>query len=276
MKSIFNSNDNYKTNLSPQEEELFQSWYKTYATTHGLNLDPDDPNHNYDYRGYWKSGTSYNDFLFNSHLPDTYKTPGHETFSIESKYYKFAPGKAGKWEQKDVIAPIPYKWEEFVPPQKIDQESLVLPQRFMESSFKDDAKSISGARGAFGIMPVTEKAYVKATGDTGDIYDYDYNKKIRDWAMNRYYNLHTVKTGIPTDSVRVAKQLAAYNWGEGNLGKFLEKQKNSGVDIYGSLNWIEDLPTETKNYINFILRGKDINQYKNKAVYERLKKKKII
>ena len=76
----------YKTMLTPAEEELFNKWYQQYAMTHGLDKDPDNPEHYYDYRGYWKEGPEYNSLIFNEHLPDKWKTPGHPTFSDESIY----------------------------------------------------------------------------------------------------------------------------------------------------------------------------------------------
>jgi hypothetical protein len=40
-----------------------------------------------------------------------------------------------------------------------------------------------------------------------------------------------------------------------NLRKSLNKQKELGVDIHNSWNWLDTLPNETKNYVNKILRN---------------------
>ena len=45
-----------KTQLSPQDEGRFQSWYAEWSEKADLAPNPDDPQHYYDYRGAWKSG----------------------------------------------------------------------------------------------------------------------------------------------------------------------------------------------------------------------------
>ena len=42
------------TKLSEDEEQQFQKDYSTYAKATGMNADPDNPKHYYDYRGLWK------------------------------------------------------------------------------------------------------------------------------------------------------------------------------------------------------------------------------
>lgn len=84
----------YRTKLSTKDEERFRAWYAAQAQQLGITADPDDLRHFYDYRGAWMAGTTPDK---TGHWPDTFKTPGHPTFSVESIYYR--PGmKAGKWE----------------------------------------------------------------------------------------------------------------------------------------------------------------------------------
>ncbi len=55
--------------------------------------------------------------VFPDHLPDTYKKPNHETFSVESQYAPYAPERAGSWDgdryvpsptaPREQAAPIP-------------------------------------------------------------------------------------------------------------------------------------------------------------------------
>lgn len=45
-----------RTPLTPEEEKKFQSFYADIAKKSGINPNPDDPRHQYDYRGAWKSG----------------------------------------------------------------------------------------------------------------------------------------------------------------------------------------------------------------------------
>lgn len=82
----------YTTQLTPAEEQAFREWYNTYAMTHGNNRNPDKPEHYYDYRGYWKNGPEVQSLIFNEHLPDTWKVPGHPTMSDESIYYTNSSG----------------------------------------------------------------------------------------------------------------------------------------------------------------------------------------
>lgn len=81
----------FYTHLRRGQEEGFQNWYNAYAKINGLDTNPNDPRHAYDYRGFYRS---LNDWQRQSyldspgvHLPDTYKWPTHPTFSQESKYY---------------------------------------------------------------------------------------------------------------------------------------------------------------------------------------------
>ena len=94
----------YRTKLNPSDELDFQTWYALMAARFGLNPNPDDPLHYYDYRGAYQGGIrpSLNSIDNQMHWPDTYKVPGHPTFSVESKYYK--PGmKAGRWQGENFI-----------------------------------------------------------------------------------------------------------------------------------------------------------------------------
>lgn len=41
------------TQLNEPQEDLFQEWYGKWANQLGINPNPDDPMHQYDYRGAW-------------------------------------------------------------------------------------------------------------------------------------------------------------------------------------------------------------------------------
>lgn len=159
---------------------------------------------------------------------------------------------------------------------RIDEEEIALRQMYAESSFKKNQKSSAGAKGLYGIMPSTLDAYKKETKNTNvDLDDYNDARQVRDWALQKQLKSDIFK--VPqSDSAYYAKKLAAYNWGQGNLRKHLKKKEREGVDINNSLDWIEDIPTEILNYINFILRNKDIpnTQYTNQkyedAIRDRL------
>ena len=253
---------NPKTKLTDSEEKDFMDWYLRWAMLHKQSLNPDERGHHYDYRGYWKEARPNFVGALNSHLPDTYKTPGHPTFSVESKYYSLAPGLAGSWNG-----------DEFVPPQKVDLDRIRLRQRYAESTFNDRAVSKAGAKGAFQIMPKTYEQYAKKIGE-GDLFDPEYNGRMRDAIWEDYYNSKTASNGTPTDQVRVAKALAMYNAGWGRVGDWLDKQKKAGVDIYGSLDWVDKMPwKETRDYVNFILNEKDTGSGRTNAEFDAAVKK---
>jgi len=70
------------TKLQPEEEYLFQKAYKDTATKMGLNLDPDNPLHYYDYRALWKeTGKLKPDET--GHFPSKYKLEGHPRMYVE-------------------------------------------------------------------------------------------------------------------------------------------------------------------------------------------------
>lgn len=76
--------------LSESDEKKFKDWYGRLSEYKGLNPDPDDANQYYDYRGFWKENPELAERMLNNdpdaHFVDTYKLPGHPTFSNESKY----------------------------------------------------------------------------------------------------------------------------------------------------------------------------------------------
>lgn len=144
--------------------------------------------------------------------------------------------------------------QSFIAPDPI---TLNLRQRFAESTFDDTKKSPRGALGAYQIMPGTYNEYVAETKNKGDLRDYAYNRAVRDWYLDKLSRSQTVTRGNPKDDVRLAKLYAAYNWGVGNLGDYLQGLKNAGEDIYGSTGWVEGLPEETRNYVNWIVFGKE-------------------
>lgn len=159
----------------------------------------------------------------------------------------------------------------------IDKDSIRDRQRYAESAYNDRAESATGAKGAFQIMPKTAEAYAKKMGEDGDLFDPDYNGRMRDRIWDDLYNSFTATNGNPPDSVRTAKALAMYNRGRGAVGDWLAEQKRNGVDIYNSMDWVDTMPwKETRDYVNFILRQKDIegSKHKTNAEYEKAKRKR--
>src|SRR3989304_4252909 len=55
-------------------EQDFQKWYKNWSSKLGLNPNPDDPRHQYDYRAAYKAGATPDT---NKHWPSQFKLEGH-------------------------------------------------------------------------------------------------------------------------------------------------------------------------------------------------------
>ena len=141
------------------------------------------------------------------------------------------------------------------PPRVININEILHKQAFAESSFNPTAVSPAGAVGLTQIMPNTLDYYIQKTKDTNvDPNNPEDAVKIQRWVIDNYYNKDFINKPNQSDEVRWAKTLAAYNMGPNGLLRFLEKQKEKGVDIYSDdMEWIEDLPKETKDYIHKIL-----------------------
>lgn len=103
-----NMANKYETKLTKEEEKSFNEWFKQ-AKENGI-INENDNGNDYDFRGFWKdivnNPQNKTNYSQETHFPDTYKKPNHETFSIESKYAKGAMKKyAGYWDGDTYISP---------------------------------------------------------------------------------------------------------------------------------------------------------------------------
>lgn len=160
------------------------------------------------------------------------------------------------------------------PPRAAESTETISRQRYAESTYNDNAYNRgSKAAGAFQITPSVYQEYTAKTGNTGDLYDPMFNKQVRDWYMNdRLRDFEMYRLGNPTDSVRVGRTYAAYNAGPGKVRAALKKAQSEGVDIDSTFNWLTYLPTETQDYVNFIVREQDIpDSSKTQKAYKLVK-----
>lgn len=260
--------------IDPVYENAFQRWYKTIAKIKNLSSNPDDKEHYYDWRRYFKNKTVIQNFeslKYNGHFPDTYKLPGHPTFSNESVYTdKKNPG--GEWVE---VKP-PYKNTGVKLKRKeapIDYDELKLRQRFIESGFDDNKISSAGAIGRFQIMPSTWNEYTSITGNSGNLNNPEYNERVRDYYVEKRIP-QMLKRNPASDSSRAAQIFGAYVQGAGAMNKDLDTLEKRGIDVNNSVNWVDSLKKNVvKNYINFIVRNKDIDKYINNQEYEKALKK---
>ena len=208
--------------------------------------------------------------LYTANYKEAY--PGFEQYSQYGQGFLY-PSPSTESGPSVVVDTVDVPVEEAVP--EYDYDEIKRRQYYIESKFNDTAKSPAGARGAYQIMPITLKDYTMRTGETGDLDDYAFNEKVRDFYMNRYLNSEWATKENQSEYNRIAKALAAYNWGVGNLTKYLNKKKEAGVDIYGGTEWISGLPAETRNYIKWILDNEDIGNKTTNEKYEKAKKKRF-
>lgn len=152
----------------------------------------------------------------------------------------------------------------------IDLREIAARQAYAESGFDSNAKSNAGAMGLFQIMPSVLQDYNTKNNNTiptDSLTNDSINTNVRNWYMNDLMNRGWNTKNNPSDSVRVAKALGAYNWGSGNLVNALNKAKADGVDIYNSWDWLSYLAPETRDYIDFILMGNNNSLHRNNIAY---------
>lgn len=158
--------------------------------------------------------------------------------------YKFQTGGQSKLNSEEVK-----KEQSFtITPQ------LLYKQAYIESRLEPTANNSGGYKGLGQIGDPLISDYLKANKiDKIDPFDPKQNHDVQSWSMNELYNSSFINKPGSTDEVKLAKALAAYNYGRGNMLKFLTNQKEKGVDIYKSTDWLSDLPQETREYIDMIM-----------------------
>ena len=158
-----------------------------------------------------------------------------------------------------------------------------LMQRYVESKYDDNAGSPAGAKGPWQIMDITVKDYLgRGRGKQGNIYDPEYNGQIRDWVMSIIpRDLGEFWSDNDSDINKLAKLYAAYNWGAGNLKKFLRSRLDAGLSNDDPYEWVEAIknkgkrPDETKNYVKFLALNQDIpDTYMTREKFEELSRER--
>lgn len=65
--------------------------------------------------------------------------------------------------------------------------------------------------------------------------------------------------------------MAQYNAGAKTVLNVLNDCKAKGMDIYGGLEWINELPEEPRNYVKFILLGENTGPHRNMDAFNKSK-----
>lgn len=183
-------------------------------------------------RSLWASLRS--DFRINEVNPELVRR--HENkFSSNSAYFNRTVNRS---------KPYLYHIAHEVKKRGMPAEIALLP--FIESAFVTKAKSHVGASGLWQFMPATGRHYgLERTA----LYDGRHDVyAATDAALNYLQYLH----GLFGDW---SLALAAYNWGEGNVGRAVNRVRAKGLEpTYENLR----MPNETRNYVPKLLAVRNI------------------
>ncbi|UOO81148.1 LysM peptidoglycan-binding domain-containing protein [Uruburuella testudinis] len=157
---------------------------------------------------------------------------------------KLAAGRAYFDRTINRSKPYMYHIAHEVKKRNMPAEIALLP--FIESAFVTKAKSPVGASGLWQFMPATGRHYgLERTA----LYDGRHDVyAATDAALNYLQYLH----GLFGDW---SLALAAYNWGEGNLGRAINRTRAQGLEpVYENIR----MPNETRNYVPKLLAVRNI------------------
>lgn len=130
-------------------EAEFQSWYATIAQKQGLNPNPDDPQHHYDYRAAFRAGAMPD---ATGHWPSVFKDDQHPNLIVDGVNTKtgqrVAPSSAPATSR-----PIPY-------PQP-DRTAFSDLLKSFESSKSDPTAKVQALTYEFAALADTQKAFDK-------------------------------------------------------------------------------------------------------------------
>ncbi len=128
---------------------------------------------------------------------------------------------------------------------------LLAKQAYVESNWDPKVKNSLGYMGLGQIGDGLIADYKQKNNIEGELDPYDpvQNAAVQRWSMNELYNTPWINKEGSSPENRLAKTLAAYNWGRGRVFDMLTEQKEKGIDIYKGSEWLNDLPQETQDYI---------------------------
>ena len=224
----------------------------------------------------WYIENSSNKHKSTKNLKNNNKAQGGYLNNLTTKPFSYKPIPVVRYEEGgflDKVANVLNGWfnsDEDTQSDGIDMEELAARQAYAESRYKSNAQSGAGARGLFQIMPSVLSDYNlknNANYTVDDLYNDTINSQIRNWYFEDLMNRGWNTKNNPSDSIRVAKALAAYNYGSGNVVNQLNKAKAAGVDIYNGWGWLANMPKETRDYVNFVLRNQNSSLHRNNAAY---------
>ncbi|MBH5329486.1 LysM peptidoglycan-binding domain-containing protein [Eikenella sp. S3360] len=184
------------------------------------------------YNNLW--GRMRKDFRMSEVNPEIVRR--HETYySTRSAYFN-----------RTVERSRPYLYHILSEVEKRNMPSEIALLPFIESAFVTKARSPVGASGLWQFMPATGRHYGLAQNN---IYDGRHDiYASTDAALNYLQYLHNMFGDW-------SLALAAYNWGEGNVSRAVNRARNQGLEpVYENLN----MPNETRNYVPKLLAVRNL------------------
>ncbi len=157
---------------------------------------------------------------------------------------KFAANTA--YFNRTVSRSKPYMYHIFKEVEKRNMPAEIALLPFIESAYVANAKSHVGASGLWQFMPATGRHYGL---EQTPMYDGRHDVAAStDAALNYLQYLH----GLFGDW---SLALAAYNWGEGNVSRAVNRARAQGLDpVYENLR----MPAETRNYVPKLMAVRNI------------------
>ena len=179
-----------------------------------------------------------------AHLRGEFRMPEVNPELVRRHESKFVSSSAYFKRTIERSRPYMYHISNEVAKRNMPAEIALLP--FIESAYVTKAKSHVGASGLWQFMPATGRHYgleqTPLYDGRHDIY------AATDAALNYLQYLH----GLFGDW---SLALAAYNWGEGNVGRAVNRARAQGLEpVYENLR----MPNETRNYVPKLLAVRNI------------------
>ena len=184
------------------------------------------------YNNLW--GRMRQDFRMSEVNPEIVRR--HETYySTRSAYFN-----------RTVERSRPYLYHILSEVEKRNMPSEIALLPFIESAFVTKARSHVGASGLWQFMPATGRHYGLTQNN---IYDGRHDiYASTNAALNYLQYLHNMFGDW-------SLALAAYNWGEGNVSRAVNRARSQGLEpVYENLN----MPNETRNYVPKLLAVRNL------------------
>jgi len=127
------------------EEPVFQSWYQGWASKMGLDPNPDDPRHFYDYRAAFRAGDEPSMTSDGLHWPSTHKTDDHPNLIVGGMNTKTGKPVDLNWDKdSELIKTIDLPRRELTPAETKQNEEYDWAVNAYYKAIKHENQDIFG------------------------------------------------------------------------------------------------------------------------------------